>query len=47
MSQKTAEKLNKYRDLQIEIDKMWHTTSKVVPIFLGALDSIDSLFVND
>jgi len=29
MSQKTVEKLSKYQDLQIEIDKMWHTTSKL------------------
>jgi len=34
MSLKTLEKLSKYRDLQIEVDKMWQTTSKVVPIIL-------------
>ena len=42
MTQKTTEKLSKYRDLQIEVDKMWHTTTKVVPIVLGALGSIPS-----
>jgi len=42
MSQKTLEKLSKYQDLQIEVDKMWQTTSKVVPIILGTFDSIPS-----
>ena len=37
MSQKSVEQLIKYRDLQIEIDKMWHTSSRIVPIIIGAL----------
>ena len=47
MPQKTVEKLSKYRDLQIEIDKIWHTTSKVVPIILRALGSILSDLTHD
>jgi len=42
MVQKSVEKLTKYRDLQIEVDKMWQTSSRTVPVIIGALGSIPS-----
>ena len=40
--QKSVEKWTKYRDLQIEEDKMWQTSSRTVSVIIGALGSIPS-----
>ena len=39
-SLKTFEKLSKYKDLEIEITKMWHLKTNTVPIIIGALGMI-------
>jgi len=36
-AQKTVEQLTEYHDFQI--DKMWHTSFRTVPIIIGALGS--------
>ena len=37
IGKKHAEKLAKYSDLQVEISRMWHCRTLVVPVVLGAL----------
>ena len=39
MVQISVEKLTKYRGLQIEVDKMWQTPSRTVPVIIRALGS--------
>ena len=34
---KTTEKLSKYKDLEIEIEKMWGMNTTTIPVVLGAL----------
>ena len=34
---KEAEKMLKYKDLAIEVSRMWHTSVTVVPVIVGAL----------
>ena len=36
-SVKVAEKLSKYKDLEIEITKMWGLKTRTVPVVIGAL----------
>ena len=36
-SLKTAEKLSKYKDLEIEIEKTWGMKTTTVPVIIGAL----------
>ena len=38
---KTSEKICKYRDLQIEISRCWNMNTKVVPIVVGALETVE------
>ena len=40
ISSKEFEKIAKYKDLQIEIQKMWHMRTETVPVIVGALGMI-------
>jgi len=37
---KEAEKILKYKDLTIEIQRMWKVTAKVIPVIIGATGTI-------
>ena len=37
ISAKEFEKLSKYKDLQIEVERMWHLKTSIIPILVGAL----------
>jgi len=39
-SVKTTEKLNKYKDLEIEIERIWGLKTTTVPVVIGALGTI-------
>lgn len=41
---KEAEKISKYKDLQIEVQRMWNTKAKVVPVVIGSLGAIKKGF---
>ena len=40
ISSKEFEKISKYKDLEIEIQKMWHLRTQTVPVIVGALGMI-------
>jgi hypothetical protein len=42
--QKEAEKLLKYKDLTIEIQRMWNVKSRVIPLIIGATGTISKSF---
>ena len=40
ISVKEFDKLSKYKDLQIEIERMWHLKTTIVPVVVGALGMV-------
>jgi len=41
---KVAEKILKYKDLTIEIQRMWNVKTKVIPVIIGATGTISESF---
>jgi hypothetical protein len=42
--QKEAEKILKYKDLTIEIQRMWNVKTRVIPVIIGATGTISKSF---
>jgi hypothetical protein len=42
---KEAEKILKYKDLTIEIQRMWNVKTRVIPIIIGATGTISKSFI--
>ena len=40
ISAKEFQKLSRYKDLEIEIAKMWKMKTKTIPVIVGAIDMI-------
>jgi len=38
---KETEKLSKYKDLEIEVSRMWKVRTEIVPVVIGALRTIE------
>jgi len=41
---KVSEKFLKYKDITIEIQRMWNVKTKVIPVIIGATGTISKLF---
>ena len=41
---KEVEKILKYKDLTIEIERMWNVKTKVIPVIIGATGTISKTF---
>ena len=46
VSLKIFEKLSKYKDLEIEVTKMWHLKTTTLPLFIGALGIVSRTVLN-
>ena len=44
MIKKEAEKILKYKDLTIEIQRMWNVKTNVIPVIIGATGTISKSF---
>jgi hypothetical protein len=42
--QKEAEKILKYKDLRIEIQRMWNVKTRVIPVIIGMTGTISKSF---
>ena len=41
---KEAEKILKYKDITIEIQRMWNVKTRVIPVIIGATGNISKSF---
>jgi len=41
---KEAEKILKYKDLTLEIQRMWNVKTKVIPVIIGATGTVSKSF---
>ena len=44
MIKKEAEKILNYKDLTIDIQRMWNVKTKVIPVIIGATGTISKTF---
>ena len=44
MIKKEADKILNYKDLTIEIQRMWNVKTKVIPVIIGATGTISKTF---
>ena len=44
MIKKESEKILQYKDLTIEIQRMWNVKTKVIPVIIGATGTISKSF---
>jgi len=44
VTKKEAEKILKYKDFTIEIQRMWNVKTKVIPVIIGATGTISKSF---
>jgi len=44
MNKKEVEKILKYKDLTIEIQRIWNVKTKVIPVIIGATGTISKSF---
>ena len=44
MIKKEPKKILKYKDLTIEIERMWNVKTKVIPVIIGATGTISKSF---